>query len=58
MTEASERMLKRMRGKVFGNILCQPMGWFDLDTSAPGVLVNRLARNIPLIKAVSFKLPI
>ncbi|KAK7600963.1 hypothetical protein V9T40_008404 [Parthenolecanium corni] len=53
MTEASERMLKRMRGKVFGNILCQPMGWFDLDTSAPGVLVNRLARNIPLIKAAA-----
>lgn len=53
MTEASERMLKRMRGKAFENILRQPIGWFDLDTSAPGVLVNRLARNIPLIKAVS-----
>ena len=53
MTEASEKMLKRMRCQVFENIMCQPIGWFDLETSSPGVLVNRLARNIPLIKAVS-----
>lgn len=52
MTEANEKLLVRVRAQVFENILRQPVGWFDLETSSPGILVNRLARNIPLIKAV------
>lgn len=44
-----------MRALVFENILRQPVGWFDFEASSPGILVNRLARNIPLIKAVCIK---
>ncbi|XKL66217.1 hypothetical protein PGB90_009637 [Kerria lacca] len=53
MTEANEKLLVRVRAQVFENILRQPVGWFDLETSSPGILVNRLARNIPLIKAAA-----
>lgn len=52
MTESSEGLILRARGEVFENVLRQPVGWFDLETSTPGIIVNRLARNVPLIKAV------
>lgn len=59
MTTACEKLIARARLLVFENLLRQPVGWFDLETSSPGILVNRLARNAPLIKAVriNFMLP-
>lgn len=53
MTETSKRLVARTRLLVFTNILRQPVGWLDQETSSPGILVNRLARTAPLIEAVS-----
>ena len=52
ITYANEKVIARARALVFENILRQPVGWFDLDASSPGILINRLARNAPLIKQV------
>lgn len=53
MAEASKKLIARTRILVFQNILRQPVGWFDEETSSPGILVNRLARTAPLIEAAS-----
>lgn len=55
MTTVNEGLIARVRLLVFENILRQPVGWFDLETSSPGILVNRLARNAPLVKAVRYQ---
>lgn len=52
MAEASKKLIARTRILVFQNILRQPVGWFDEEASSPGILVNRLARTVPLIEAV------
>lgn len=52
MTNASERLLLRIRLEAFQNILRQAAGWFDLDEHASGKLTTRLAREAPMIKMV------
>ncbi|GLH02052.1 Multidrug resistance protein homolog 65 [Gryllus bimaculatus] len=53
MTCAAEKLVMRLRLKAFQNILTQAVGWFDMETSAPGRLITRLARDAPLIKSAS-----
>lgn len=52
MTHAAEKLIMRMRSKAFNNVLKQPVGWFDLESSSSGYLITRLARDAPLVKAV------
>lgn len=54
MTTAAEKLVMRMRLLAFQNICYQAVGWFDLESSSAGRLINRLARDAPLVKAVSF----
>ncbi len=53
ITQACEKMIVRTRALAFENTLKQPVGWFDLETSSPGIIANRLARNGPIIKSVT-----
>jgi len=53
LTNASEKLIMRMRVKAFENVLRQPVFWFDLKNSSPGNLITRLARDAPLVKSVS-----
>lgn len=53
MTSAAEKLIMRMRSKAFNSILRQPIGWFDMESSSAGYLITRLARDAPLVKAVS-----
>nr|CAD7256374.1 unnamed protein product [Timema shepardi] len=53
MASAAEKMVLRLRLEAFANILRQPVGWFDLETSSPGRLITRLARDAPLVKSAA-----
>lgn len=43
----------RMRVQAFENIVRQPVFWFELKNSLPINIINRLARDGPLVKSVS-----
>jgi len=43
----------RMRIYAFGNVLRQPVFWFDFKNSSPSNIINRLAREAPLVKSAS-----
>ncbi|XP_026274262.1 ATP-dependent translocase ABCB1-like isoform X2 [Frankliniella occidentalis] len=53
MTTAAEKLVMRMRLFAFKNICDQAVGWFDLESSSAGRLINRLARDAPLVKAAA-----
>lgn len=53
MTTAAEKLVMRMRLLAFKNICYQAVGWFDLESSSAGRLINRLARDAPLVKAAA-----
>lgn len=53
MVTAAEKLVMRIRLVAFDNILRQAVGWFDLEQHSSGRLVTRLARDAPVIKAVS-----
>ncbi|XP_063233028.1 ATP-dependent translocase ABCB1-like isoform X2 [Bacillus rossius redtenbacheri] len=53
MATAAEKMVLRLRLCAFANIIRQPVGWFDLETSSAGRLITRLARDAPLVKAAA-----
>lgn len=43
----------RMRIHAFENVLRQPVFWFDFKSSSPNIIINRLAREAPLVKSAS-----
>jgi len=43
----------RLRLSSFANVVRQPIGWFDKESNSPSRLATRLARDAPLVKAVS-----
>lgn len=53
LTFASEKLMMRLRTMAFTNILKQAVGWFDNNDSSPGHLTTKLARDAPVVKAVS-----
>lgn len=53
LTFASEKLMMRLRVMAFTNILRQAVGWFDNNDSSPGCLTTKLARDAPVVKAVS-----
>ncbi|KAL5234824.1 hypothetical protein ACI65C_002234 [Semiaphis heraclei] len=52
-THACEKLIMRMRIYAFGNVLRQPVFWFDFKNSSPSNIINRLAREAPLVKSAS-----
>lgn len=52
LTYATERLMMRLRAMAFTNLLRQSVGWFDNKDSSPGSLTTKLAKNVPIVKAV------
>lgn len=50
-THACEKLIMRMRIYAFENVLRQPVFWFDFKSSSPSIIINRLAREAPLVKS-------
>ncbi|XP_050546775.1 ATP-dependent translocase ABCB1-like isoform X3 [Daktulosphaira vitifoliae] len=53
LTTASEKLIMQIRINTFENILRQPIYWFEFKNSHPNTLINKLAKEAPLIKSVA-----
>ncbi|XKL66216.1 hypothetical protein PGB90_009636 [Kerria lacca] len=52
LSNASTKLIVRLRSKAFNNIIKQSVSWFDLPFSSPNLLITRLARDAPLVKMI------
>ena len=53
VASAGEYLTMRLRLQSYSGIVRQPLAWFDKETNSPGRLSTRLARDAPLVRAVS-----
>jgi len=50
---SGERLTTRLRNMLFGAIVRQDVGWFDLDSSATGVLATKLSNDASQVKGMT-----
>ncbi|XP_014273830.1 ATP-dependent translocase ABCB1 isoform X2 [Halyomorpha halys] len=53
MAKGAEHLIARIRDKTMFNALKQEISWFDYTNCSPSIIINRLARDAPIVKHVA-----